>query len=371
MDENNLLDYLAIVPDPRVERTRKHNLVDLLFLALCSVICGAEHWTHIEEYARAHEDWFRQFLSLPNGIPSHDTFGRVFAALDPEALERAINAFVRDLAGDTAGAHIALDGKTLRRSYDRASGRNAIQMVSAWVGELQVSFGQIKVDENSNEITALAPLLDLLNLRDATVTVDAMGCQADLARRIVQGGGHYVLALKGNQGALHRDVSEFFEDVFAGRLDAEVEIHTTVEKGHGRIEERTVYLSRDVDWLGEKDKWEGLRGLLAVRGQRAVEGKTTAECRYFITSAEQSARELGEVIRRHWGIENELHWTLDVAFNEDQCRVRIGNAAENLSRVRRIALAMLKRDKNAKVGVKGRRLKAAWDQNYLLKILGI
>jgi len=203
MDEKDLRRYLAIVPDPRVERTRKHELADMLFIAVCAVLCGAEGPSEIEEFGKANEEWLRSFLLLPNGIPSHDTFGRVLAALDPEALESALSAFVRDFAGDSEGKHIAIDGKILRRSYDRAAEKSAIHMVTAWVYENHAAFGQRKVDDKSNEITAIPKLLALLNLKDATVSIDAMGCQKDIARTIVDGGADYVLALKGNQGTLH------------------------------------------------------------------------------------------------------------------------------------------------------------------------
>lgn len=371
MKEKNLIDYLAIVPDPRVQRTRKHELPDLLFMALCAVLCGAESWTHIEEFAKANQQWFRQFLDLPNGIPSHDTFGRVFAALEPDALEQVLQAFVRDFAGDSAGKHIAIDGKTLRRSFDRAAEKSAIHMVTAWVCENHAAFGQRKVADKSNEITAIPQLLDMLNLKDATVTIDAMGCQKDIAHKIVDAGADYVLGLKGNQGTLHEQVSEFFDDVFARGFEAELDRHSTIDKGHGRIEERTAWLSNDVHWLRDAEQWAGLSGLVAVQSKRTIRGQTTTERRYFICSGPSTAQALGHIIRQHWRVENELHWTLDVGFGEDQCRVRTQNAAENLSRVRRVALSILKQDNTAKVGIQGRRLKAAWDKGYLLKLLRI
>jgi len=369
METKDLLHYLRIVPDPRVARTRKHELPELLFIALAAVLCGAEGWTQVEEFGKASRAWLETFLELPNGIPSHDTFGRVFALLDPDALEAALQAFVRDFAGDSAGQHIAIDGKTLRRSFDRAAERNAIHMVTAWVYEHHAAFGQLKVDDKSNEITAIPQLLNLLDLKGATVTLDAMGCQKDIAQQIVDAGGHYVLALKGNQGTLHDEVSEFFDDVLSRGFDAELERHHSVEKGHGRIEERTVWLSRDVGWLRDTEQWKGLTGLVAVQSKRTIDGETTTERRHFICSVTGTAEQVGRFIRQHWRVENELHWTLDVAFQEDLCRVRKGNAAENLSRIRRVALSLLKQDTKAKVGIQGRRLKAAWDKDYLLALL--
>jgi predicted transposase YbfD/YdcC len=371
VNAKDLLHYLKLVPDPRVLRTRRHELPEILFIALAAVLCGAEGWTDVEEFGKANLAWLKTFLDLPNGIPSHDTFGRVFGALDPDALETVLQAFVRDLAGEEAGKQIAIDGKTLRRSFDRAGEQKAIHMVTAWVYENHAAFGQVKVDDKSNEITAVPQLLRLLHLQDATVTLDAMGCQKEIAKQIVEGGGNYVLGLKGNQGTLHEEVSEFFDDVLARGLDAPLDTHRTVEKDHGRIEERTVWLSRDVDWLRDTDTWEGLTGLVAVQSKRTINGETTIERRHYICSGTGSAQEVGEFIRHHWRVENELHWVLDVAFREDLCRIRVHNAAENFARIRRVALTILKQDTSAKVGIQGRRLKAAWDRQYLLSLLRV
>lgn len=371
MTPQNLLDYFMLIPDPRVTRSRNHELPELLFIALAAVICGADGWTQVEQFGKASKEWLESFLDLPNGIPSHDTFGRVFAALDPDALEHALRAFLEDFAGSSAGKHIAIDGKTLRRSFDRAAEKSAIHMVSAWVHENGASFGQLKVDDKSNEITAIPQLLDLLDLNGSLVTIDAMGCQKSIAKQIVEQGGDYVLAVKGNQGTLHEEVREFFDDVSVGRLDAELDHDHTVEKDHGRIEERTVWVSRDVDWLRDTREWEGLSGLVAVQSKRTIDGQTTTERRYFICSGNKSAEEIGRAIRNHWTIENELHWGLDVTFKEDMCRVRKDNAAQNLSRLRRLALSILKRDTKTKMGIQGKRLQAAWNKDYLLKLLTI
>lgn len=369
MEPKNLIDYFEIIPDPRVDRTLKHDLPDVLFIALCAVICGAEHWTHIEEYGKANEQWLRQILHLPNGIPSHDTFGRIFALLDPEALEQALMAFVRDFAGESSGKHVAMDGKTLRRSFDRAAEKNAIHMVTAWVYENHTSFGQIKVDEKSNEITAIPQLLDLLDLKNSTVTIDAMGCQTAIAQKIVDAGADYILALKGNQGTLHEEVAEFFDDALVRGFEAQLECYHDIDKGHGRIEERTLWLSREVDWLRDYGKWAGLNTIIAVQTKRTVNGNTSTERRHFIASGHKSAKDTAQLIRQHWSIENNLHWILDVVFGEDLCRIRKGNAAENMSRIRRVALSILKKDMTAKVGIQGRRLKAAWDHKYLIRLL--
>ena len=368
----SILEHFAVIPDPRVERTRKHKLGDILAIAVCAVICGAECWTHIAEFGRANEAWFRSFLDLAHGIPSHDTFGRVFAALDPEAFERALRAWIADLAGSSRGKHIAIDGKTLRRSFDRANAQAALHVVSAWVHENHVSFGQLAVEDKSNEITAIPKLLDLLQLTEATVTIDAIGCQKDIAHRIVAQDGHYVLALKANQGQLYEDVKLYMDDAIANGFAGEHDRYETTEKGHGRLDIRRTWCSSEVAWLQARHDWPGLASLTAVEREYCLRGQRKLERRYFLSShSGRCAQRLGTLIRNHWRVEAQLHWLLDVCFHEDASRVRIANAAENLSRVRRIALMLLKQETTAQVGVAGKRLKAGWDRNYLLKVLNI
>jgi predicted transposase YbfD/YdcC len=358
-----------VVRDPRVERTRKHELHDILVISICAVICGAESWNEIEEFGRSNEDWFKTFLDLPHGIPSHDTFGRVFAALDPDEFEAAFRSWVDAVAETSAGKHISIDGKTLRRSFDTASDKAAVHMVSAWVHENHACFGQIKVDEKSNEITAIPKLLDMLCLEGATVTIDAIGCQREISQRITGKGGDYGICLKGNQGELHEDVSLFLDDAIE-RKSKELDTYQTLDKGHGRIERRKTWATPDVEWLRARHDWPGLQSIAAVEARVKHKGKTCVERRYFIGSFDrQCAQRFGVLARNHWSVENNLHWQLDVAFGEDDSRTRVGNAAENLSRVRRIALMLLKQEKTAKVGVKSRRKKAGWDRNYLLKVL--
>jgi len=365
----SIRECFHVVRDPRLERTRKHELHDILVIAICAVICGAEGWNEIEEFGLSNEDWFREFLDLPHGIPSHDTFGRVFAALDPDEFEAAFRSWVEAVAETSAGKHISIDGKTLRRSFDTASSKVAVHMVSAWVHENHACFGQVKVDEKSNEITAIPKLLDMLCLKGATVTIDAIGCQRQISQRIVDKEGDYGICLKGNQGELHEDVSLFLDDAIE-RKSKGLDTYQTLDKGHGRIERRKVWATTDVEWLRARHGWPGLASIAAVEAQVKQKGKTASERRYFIGSFEsQCAQRFGVLARNHWSVENNLHWMLDVAFGEDDSRVRIGNAAENLSRVRRIALMLLKREKTAKVGVKARRKKAGWDRNYLLKVL--
>lgn len=367
-----LLRLFRDLPDPRMIGKVTHKLHDILVITVCAVISGLEHWTQIEDFAIANEPWFRTFLDLPNGIPSHDTFGKVLATLDPDAFEQRIQQWIHALVGsDTEGKHIAIDGKTLRRSFDRASRKMAVHMVSAYVHENHAVFGQLKVDDKTNEITVIPKLLKMLQLKDATVTIDAMGCQRDIAQKIVDRGGHYVLALKGNQSALQEDTQAFMDDLIARRTARHCDTYETVEKSHGRIETRKCWSCWKVDWLVQRHHWPGLSSMVAVEATRTVNGKTSTERRYFISShSGKQAQKLATLIRNHWRVENQLHWTLDVSFNEDQCRVRIANAAENLARIRRISLVLLKNEKTCKLGIKSKRAKAGYDRNYLLTLLG-
>ena len=367
-----LLRLFRDMPDPRMVGKVSHKLHDILVITVCAVLCGLEHWTQIEDFAKAHEAWFRTFLDLPNGIPSHGTFGKVLAALDPDAFERRIQLWIHALLGShTEGKHIAIDGKTLRRSFDRASGKAAIHMINAYVHENHAVLGQLKVDDKSNEITAIPSLLEMLQLKGATVTIDAMGCQRDIAQKIRDRSGHYVLALKGNQSALQEDVKTFMDDRIERRTTRDGDYYETVEKSHGRIETRKCWTCWQIDWLTERHHWPGLACMVAVECTRTVHGKTSTERRYFISShTGRQAQKLALLIRNHWRVENQLHWTLDVSFNEDQCRVRIANAAENLARIRRISLILLKQETTCKLGVKSKRAKAAYDRNYLLTLLG-
>lgn len=368
---DSIWEHFSIIRDPRGGPAMRHSLADIMAIAICAVICGAEHWTHIEEFGKSNEDWFRTFLDLPHGIPSHDTFGRLFAAMDPDAFEQAFQAWVHALAGSCVGKHLALDGKTLRRSFDRAGEKSAVHMVSAWAHENSACFGQIRVDEKSNEITAIPKLLRQLCMKDTTITIDAMGCQRAIADEIVGRGGHYVFGLKGNQNALHDDVKQYLDDALATGFRCAHDVYETFEKDHGRIERRVTHTCGDVDWLRRRHDWAGLSSIAVVDTERIVDGATSHERRYFISShSGQCAQKIGVLIRNHWRVENGLHWTLDVSFGEDDCRVRVENAAENLSRVRRIGLMLLKQDKTVKVGIKGKRLKAGWDRSYLLRVLG-
>lgn len=367
-----LVQLFRDIPDPRMVGKISHKLHDILVITVCAVICGLDHWTQIEDYGKAHESWFRTFLELPNGIPSHDTFGKVLAALDPDAFERRIQQWIQALFDSaTQGKHIAIDGKTLRHSFDHASGKAAIHMINAYVHEDHAVFAQLKVDDKTNEITAIPSLLEMLQLKQATVTIDAMGSQRDIAEKIVQADGQYVLALKGNQSTLQQDVQLFLDERITRGTTDQGDYYETLEKSHGRIETRKCWTCWQVDWLTQRHAWPGLASMVAVECTRTIRDKTSTERRYFLSShSGREAQKLATLIRNHWRVENQLHWTLDVCFHEDQCRVRIANAAENLARIRRISLLLLQQEKTCKLGIQSKRAKAAYDRDSLLTLLG-
>lgn len=363
-------DCFSDLPDPRKHDQCHHKLIDILFIAVCAVICGADGFTDMEEFGLAKQTWLRQFLDLPNGIPSHDTFNRVLARLRPKQFQACFLTWVKSVARLTQDEVVAIDGKTLRRSHQRRVGKQAIELVSAWARSNRLMLGQLKVACDSNEITAVPPLLRLLELKGCIVTVDALNCQKEIALEIRQQEADYVLALKKNHGALYEEVEAFFEDVREGRTHFfEIDRHSTVDGEHGRIEERSYWQVNVPEDLSGREQWKDLRSLGMCEARREVNGKTSLEKRYYISSLPVEAKRLGEAVRGHWSIENSLHWILDVVFREDDSRVRVGEAAENLAIVRRIALNLLQQEKTLKRGVKTKRLKAALDERYLLKIL--
>lgn len=362
----SIIQHFSDIEDPRIARHKKHRLSDIFFIAICATICGADNWVAIETFGKAKKDWFTQLLNLEHGIPSHDTFGNVFAVIDTQKFSEAFSRWVADLAQLTPGQVIAIDGKCLRGSIDRASGKAAIYMVSAWAHQNQLVLGQQKVAEKSNEITAIPKLLLQLDIAGAVITMDAMGCQTKIAAQIIQQGADYVLSLKGNQGELHDDVKTFFNSSLAPTIG-----NISHDGEHGRIETRTIRATADIQWLQERhSQWVGLNSIIAVTAKRELKNKTEEETRYFISSLDASdPRKLGHIVRAHWGIENNLHWVLDQAFDEDSHRARAGHSAANMAVMRHIALNLIKTEKTAKVGVKTKRLKAGWDNDYLLKIL--
>jgi predicted transposase YbfD/YdcC len=365
--------HFSVLPDPRTDRTKKHLLIDVLFIAVCTMICGGEGFTDMEEFGRAKKEWLSKYLELPHGIPSHDTFRRVFSILDPKAFGECFTRWSQALHDATSGEVIALDGKTVRHSFDTFSGQPALHMVSAWASENGLALGQVRVDEKSNEITAIPRLLEMIDVKGRIITTDAMGCQRDVAKRIVDKKGDYVFCLKGNQESLHDDVRFFFEECQrAGWEDVEHNYFESVEKDHGRIETRRCWVVEEdaIRWLEREDQWPGLKSIAAIQSERKIRDRTTTEIRYFISSLAGKARKLAEAAREHWAIENSLHYVLDVTFNEDKSRIRKDNAPENLVVLRRIALNMVKKEQTRKKSsVRSRVKTAGWDNSYLEQIL--
>jgi predicted transposase YbfD/YdcC len=363
---DNPLKYFAELRDPRVERNREHLLEEILLIAIAAVLSGAESWNDIAQYGEDKREWLKTFLTLPSGIPSHDTFNRVFQALDPEEMEKGFFSWVSSIARLTAGEVVAIDGKTLCGT--RETGKKAlVHMVSAWAEGNGLVLGQRKVDEKSNEITAIPKLLNALELAGTVITIDAMGCQREIAKLIIEKKADYVVAVKDNQGLLAEQVRDSF------LLLESASVAEQIDCGHGRVEQRKCSAIADLSLIEKAMEWPSLQGLVRIESERyhKATGKIEREIRYYITSLRPDAARLNTVIRQHWGIENKLHWVLDVGFGEDLDRKRAGHSAENFSILNRIALNLLKKETSLQRGIKGKRLKAAWNHTYLLKLLGI
>lgn len=368
LDESPFVIHFSVLEDPRIERSKKHLLVDLVAIAVIACLCKVDTFEGMAEFAEVRLDWLKQFLRLPGGAPSHDTFSRVFARIKPEKFQECFINWMKDVAVLTNGEVVAIDGKTLRHSFDRASSKAAIHMVSAWAVGNGVSLGQIKVEDKSNEITAIPKLIETLCLKGCIVTIDAIGCQRDICKQIVASEADYTIALKGNQETLHKDVKALFDRL--GRENQPRTVHyTTREVNNGRAEERCVLVSADIAGINEKHNWPGLKSVGLAQSIRTIRGETTTEFRYFINSYVPSARKFMDVTRSHWHVENKLHWVLDVTFHDDESRVRKGHGAENLSTVKRVAINLLKQDKTTKKSIPNKQIHCAHSKDYIFKLL--
>ncbi len=369
----SITQHFSKINDPRIDRTKRHLLINILVIAICAVICGADSWVDIELFGKSKRKWLKTFLQLPNGIPSHDTFGRVFAAPDPQEFEHSFLEWVQTIQALTHGQVIALDGKQLRGSQDGVLGKNAIYLVSAWATQDQLVLGQRKVDDKSNEITAIPKLLKLLEIAGCIVAVDALTTPTHIAKPILERGGDYILAVKDNQGHLYEDLVDLFGDDRAyGFRDAPYLHARTVNQGHGRLEIRECWSISDPEYLAQirdRDRWAGVRSLVLIISQRPQGEEREIQERYFITSLENNPERILQAKRSYWGIENGLHWVLEIAFNEDHSRVRKDQAPHNFAILRHMALNLLKQEKTVKAGIKANRLKCGWDTAYLLKVL--
>ena len=358
----SIAEHFAGLQDPRRGNAKQHIFLEILIIAICAVICGADGWSDVELFGKNKKAWLKTFLELPKGIPSHDTFGRVFAQIKPEEFQKRFREWVQAIETLTTGQVIAVDGKKLRRSHDQAAGKAALYMVSAWASHNQLVLGQTKVADKSNEITAIPELLQLLEMTGCIVTIDAIGTQTEIAETIVDGGGDYLLSVKENQSRLFEDIQYLFEvDVAQGFEHAEHSYVKTVNKGHGRIETRECWATEKEEYLAlvrKRQQWKGLKSIVRIVSQRQIGEKVEVRTRYFISSLPADAKTILKTKRSHWKIENQVHWVLDIAFREDECRVRKDHAPENLALLRHMALNLLKNEKTAKGGIHAKRLQA-------------
>lgn len=365
-----MADYFSDLQDPRSDN-RSHLLLDIIVIAICAAICDADTWTDVELFGQAKEQWFRTFLELPHGIPSHDTFSRVFAKIDTEQFQESFRDWIAAVEERTGGEIVALDGKQLRRSHDKAKGKKAIYMVSAWASENSLVLGQQKVDDRSNEITAVPQLLDMLEVTGCIVTTDAMNCQVETAKKVIENDADYVFVVKENQPRLLETIQGLFDDPNEMRW-VDTDSETTVDEKHGRTETRQCWTTSDPEYLAyiaSFADWPGLRSIGMIEARRSTKEGTSVKRRYFISSLESNAKRLLHAVRTYWGIENKLHWVLVLAFREDESRIRKGNGPENSAVLRHIALNLLRREDTAKISIRAKRKKAGWDNDYLLKVL--
>lgn len=374
--KRTMMDIFRDIPDPRRGNGIRHKLEEVLLIAVLAILCDCRTYIEMEIFGECREEWLRTFLELPNGIPSHDTFGDVLAMIDPKALHEAFSEWVATLREHISNEVIAIDGKTIRRSKNTAKGKRALHVVSAWANENQLVLGQLAVEEKSNEITAIPALLKLLHIKGCIVTIDAMGTQKDIAATIIECGGEYVLQVKDNQKMLREDISYYLEQEVMSEpkstLRAAQQIAKTIEKSHGRIETRTCYVTENIDWLVQKDDWKNLAGIGVIVSERLIGDQKTVDQSYFIYSQKgATAEQLLHYKRSHWGIENSLHWTLDVNFREDESRVREGNGAENLNILRHLALNLVKKETSVKGSIRVKLKRCGLDPKYLIKVLQV
>lgn len=367
----NIFKHFETVDDPRVDRMKLHLLIDIIIIAICAVIGGADSWNEIEAFGHAKEEWFKTFLKLPNGIPSHDTFGRVFALIDPVQFEKSFQSWVESITVLIKGTIVAIDGKTVRRSHDKKNDLSALHIVSAYASEQNLALAQRAIDTKSNELKAIPKLLDLFDVSGCFVTIDAAGCYSDITEKIAKKGADYLIAVKQNQPKLYADISQLFDS----KKYAPDDSAKSEDQSHGRTALRECFVITNEDRLAAlntKNKWKNLASLVKIVSTRTVQSVTTVDTRYYIGSQSAVvAKQALTATRRHWGIENSQRWILDMAFREDESRVRAGHAQENFTILRKIALNLLRQEITCKVGVKGKRLKAGWDEGYLLRVLGI
>ena len=366
---SNLVEHFSNLPDPRSDKNKQYALADIIVLSICAIVSGAEGWEAIEKFGKEKEDWLRQFIKLENGIPSHDCISWVFSRISPKKFQQCFINWTQSVVELTQGEIIAIDGKTARHSYDRRLNCPAIHMVNAWASQNAMSLGQVATAEKSNEITAIPELLELLLIKDCIVTIDAMGCQTAIAEQIIEKEADYVLAVKGNQGHLHEALVDYFDTAIASDFkDCKKHYFEELDHGHGRTEVRRYWLSSNLSTLPEPEKWAGLQSIGLTERECHEQGKVSIERRYYIVSFQEQVETFARAVRQHWGIENRLHWVLDVTFNEDDSRIRKGHAPENFNTLRQLALNLLRKEAS-KTSIKQKRFKAALSDDFRAKVV--